>query len=66
MILEVDSKVSDQRLRTAYTPKVSFSIAPVICILFLCPNLLKAGVGHIVIRRDVTSVRVYVTYITRV
>ena len=33
---------------------------------FLCPRLPKAGVGYIAFRRDVTSVRAYVTFITRV
>ena len=28
--------------------------------MFLCPRLLKAGMGHIAFRRNVTSVRAYV------
>ena len=36
-----------------------------IYVHFLCPHLLKAGVGHIAFRRDVTSVCAYVTFITR-
>ena len=30
------------------------------CVLFICPHLPKAGMGHIAFRRDVMSVRAYV------
>ena len=32
---------------------------------FLCPRLPLAGVGHIAFRCDVTSVRVFVKFVTR-
>ena len=37
----------------------------IIVPIFLCPRLPLEGVGHIAFRRDVTSVRAYVMFVTR-